>query len=449
MKRDPGFALAYIGLANTASTGPEFFAALDKAVALVDRVSPGEAHIIRAIQAAATSRPDEQLAHLRALVEAYPGDERAHTLLGNLYFGRFQLEDSIASYKRAIAINPEFSQPYNQLGYALRYLEKYVEAEEAFKKYVQLIPDEPNPYDSYAELLMKVGRFCEAAEKYNKALEINPNFANSYVGLGNALLFDGKPDEARKAFARLAFIARNDGERRQALTWVAAWYLYQGDSTGAVEQLERSAEVARADGDCVSQSGDLELQGRVLLEVHRVDEAEGRFAASSRAVAECEVSEEIKENARIAALADQARVALARSRLAEAKELAGRYREAALARGIAFEVLAAHELTGVVALALGDPGNAIKELELANQQDPAVLFYKALAYAGTGDCAVARNVMTRAANFNGLAFSYAFVRAPAQRLLAAEPAGGQCFAEDAEQLSVTPRLPALRGSLLP
>ena len=63
---------------------------------------------------------------------------------------------------KATAINPSFSTPYNQLGYAYRFLEKFPEAEDAFKKYTQLIPDDPNPYDSYAELLMKMGRFDES-----------------------------------------------------------------------------------------------------------------------------------------------------------------------------------------------------------------------------------------------------------------------------------------------
>jgi tetratricopeptide (TPR) repeat protein len=449
VKHDPSFALAHVGLANTAATGPDFFVSLDKAVALVDRVSPGEAHIIRALQAAVTSRPDEQLAHLLALVEAYPKDERAHTLLGNLNFGRQQWGLSIECYKRAIAINPEFSQPYNQLGYALRFLEKYVEAEEAFRRYAELIPDEPNPYDSYGELLMKVGRFSDAVDKYRRALEINPNFANSYVGLGNALLFDGKVDDARKAFAKLAFIARNDGERRQACTWVAAWHLHQGDFDGAVEQLRRSAAIAEADGDCISYSADLDLIALVLLEAGRADEAEERFAASLRGVEKCDVSEEMKENARVDALADQARVAIARGRLDDGRELVGRYRDAVTRRGIGLEILQAHELGGALALARGDHATAVKELEFANQQDPEVLYRKALAYAGAGDCVVARNVMTRAANFNGLAFNYGFVRARAKRLLASEPDGARCFAEETSRVSVPSNLPAGRAGAFP
>ena len=54
---------------------------------------------------------------------------------------------AIKHYEKATTINPSFSQPYNQLGYAYRFIEKFNDAENAFKKYIELIPGDPNPYD--------------------------------------------------------------------------------------------------------------------------------------------------------------------------------------------------------------------------------------------------------------------------------------------------------------
>src|SRR6185436_13154997 len=103
-------------------------------------------------------------------------------------------------------------------------LAQYPEAEQAFKKYIELIPNDPNPYDSYAELLMKMGRFDESIKQYEKALSIDPNFVASYVGIANDHIFMGHHEEARKALAKLKGVARNDGERRQAVTWMIACY---------------------------------------------------------------------------------------------------------------------------------------------------------------------------------------------------------------------------------
>jgi hypothetical protein len=78
---DPAFALAQLGLANTAPAGPEFFAALRRATALAEKASEGEAHMIRALEAGVNGQPEVVRQHLTALVRAYPQDERAHNLL--------------------------------------------------------------------------------------------------------------------------------------------------------------------------------------------------------------------------------------------------------------------------------------------------------------------------------------------------------------------------------
>src|SRR3954462_9093007 len=183
--KDPNFALAYVGLANTSGTNREFVEATTKAVALTGKVSEGERHQILALEAGLRGDPAANLMHLKELVRLFPNDERAHTLLGVLYFGRQDYQNAIAEFEKATSINPKFSPPYNQLGYAYRFLDRFSEAEAAFKKYTQLIPDDPNPYDSYAELLMKMGHFNEANKAYEKARSLNPNFLNSYVQRGN------------------------------------------------------------------------------------------------------------------------------------------------------------------------------------------------------------------------------------------------------------------------
>jgi tetratricopeptide (TPR) repeat protein len=172
--KDAGFALAYVGLANTSGTNREFVDAVTKAVALAPKVSDGERHMIQALDAGLKGDPASVLKHYTELVAQYPNDERAQMLLANTYFGRQEYQKSIDHFVKATAINASFSQPYNQLGYAYRFLDKYAEAETAFKKYIELIPGDPNPYDSYAELLMKMGRFDESARRTRRLPRSRP-----------------------------------------------------------------------------------------------------------------------------------------------------------------------------------------------------------------------------------------------------------------------------------
>jgi tetratricopeptide (TPR) repeat protein len=414
---DPNFALAYVGLANTAPTAPDFFDALRRATACAGQVSEGERHVIGALEAGVNGRPDEQLRHLAALVQAYPDDERARNLLGLFYQGRQEWPQAAAAFRQATEINPEFSQPYNQLGYALRFMEDYTGAEKAFTTYIELIPNEPNPYDSYAELLMKVGRFRDSIVQYEKALSLNPNFANSYIGIGNDYIFLGEPNQARNSFTKLGFIARNDGEKRTAHLWTAISYLHEGNTAKALEEVGRQYDIAQKGEDGFAMAGDLGLMAEILLEAGRIDEAEAKFAESAGMAQGAIVTADVKEAARRNELFNGARIALRRKDVATATAQAEHYRQQVEVRKIPVEVRRSHELLGMIALEKGDPPTAVRELEQAGQLDPRVLFNLSRAFASAGAIEAARTTLDRAANFNGFSLTYAFVRTKALAML--------------------------------
>ena len=416
---DPKFALGYYGQATSAPTAGDFFAALRKAAALADGASPGEAHMIRALEAGTNGRPKQALDHLRALVSSFPDDERVHNLLGGFYFGRQEWQRAIAEYERATAINPAFSQPYNQLGYALRFLERYGEAEKAFQKYIELIPNEPNPHDSYAELLMKTGRFDDSIAQYRKALAIDANFVPSYVGIANDEVFAGRPEQAHQTLAKLESIARNDGERRVAHFWGAVAYLHQGDGKSAVGEVEREYEIASKLNDRVAMSGDLNFIATILLESGSPDAALAKYDEGLKTIDLADASAEVKEAAHRNNLANRARVALARKDVAGAATLAQQYAMQVEIHKVPFERWQSHEIAGLVALAKGDNAGAVRELQQANQQDPRAQFELGEAYAADGNAAAGRAAFERAASFNGLAVNFAYVRAKAKAKLGA------------------------------
>ena len=416
--KDSGFALAQLGLANTAGTAKEFFDALGQAVVLSGKVSEPERLIIAGVDAGAKGDVDRQKESFSKLVAAYPQDERAHNLLGGYYFGRQDYAAAVAEYKQATQINPSFSQPYNQMGYAYRFLDRYAEAEQAFKKYIELIPGDPNPYDSYAELLMKMGRFEDSIANYEKALSVDKNFVASWVGIGNNRMFMGQGEQAREAFAKLTAIARNDGEKRLALFWNAMSYLHEGATDKAVAEIQKEAAIAKAAGDKATLSGDWNQIGDILLEAGKPDAALVRYKEQVATMEAANVPAEVKEATRRQHLFDEARVALAKHDLATAKARAQAYATQVAAKRIPFEVRQQHELAGRLAIEEKAYAAAATELQQSNQQDPRVLYLLAVALQGKGDHEQARSVAARAANFNGLSPTYAFVRAKAKALSA-------------------------------
>jgi len=415
---DPKFALAYLGVFGTTDGPTERFAIFRKAMELVDGVSETEANMIRAVDAAVNSRPDEQRRLFEANAKAFPDDERAHSMLGNYYFNTQDWEAAIGEYRRALAIDPKFSPPYNQLGYALRFLNRDAEAEVAFTTYTELIPDEPNPYDSRAELLLHLGRYREAIDGYKTALDLNPNFPSAYVGIGHALIYLGDPENARKAFVKLRYIARDEGEQRAASLWLAASYLFEGDHDSAIAEVAKRLQIAKEKNDIAALSGDTEMIGELLIDAGRADEAAARFDEALALLAEADVPAAIKETGHVDYLFDMARVELARRNLAAATELAGRYRARTAERRVPEEIRASHALDALVALAQGDAVRAVKEASQANLNDPRVLLLLARAQAAAGDTAAAIESCRAAIVFNRPDLANAFAYRPARELLA-------------------------------
>jgi len=410
---DPSCAIAHLGLATTSPTAPDFFAALAESVRLADRASAGERLIILAFEAGANLEIDHQRELLQQLVDAYPDDARAHGLIGNFYYARQEWDAAIAAYHRANGLDPDFSQAYNQLGYALRFQEDWEGSEAAFKKYVELIPDEPNPYDSYAELLMKVGRFDDSITAYQRALEINPNFVPSYIGIGNNRVFLGRFEAAHDALTTLRFIARTDGERRQACTWTAVACLHQGDVEGALEQMRQRYVIAEVAADRPSMTADLNIRGLILLEYGRLDDAADVFDRAAATMFEDDATADIRDAVMRNHVYARARVALARGDVAEASKLAEVYREWVVAARVPGEVRQSHELAGRIALAKGELEAAVTELRQGDSQNPQTLYLLGQALRRSGDEDEARLVLNRSAHFNGLSLVYAFVRQPA------------------------------------
>jgi tetratricopeptide (TPR) repeat protein len=409
--------MGHYQLALTAPSAKEFFGHLKEAAQLSDKASEGERLMIQIAEAGGNAQPKKALELAQELATRYPDDERAHFILGNQWFGQQDYDKAIGEYQKAIAINPEFSGAYNSMGYTYRPMKKYAEAEQAFKKYIELIPNDPNPYDSYAELLMKTGRFDESIQQYRKALSINPRFGNSRIGIATNLMLQGKHTEAAAEAQKLYDAARDNGDRRFSLFARSVIYVDAGKTDAALKEIEKEYALDAKLADTANMSGDALLLGNILLNAGRADEASKRFWQSLDLVEKSSLSDDVKQDTKLAAHYNDARVALAKGDLAKAKTESEAYASGAAARTNAFRVRQAHQLAGTIALKEKDYDKAIGELTQANQQDPQVIYTLALAYQGKGDSAKAKELAAEAAHANVLPLaSYAFVRAKAKKM---------------------------------
>jgi len=412
---DANFALAELSLANSAPTGKEFFEHLNKAASLADKASNGEKLLILATRAGANNDATKQKEYLDELVAAYPNDERTHFNLGGYYFGQQDFPQAIEHYKKATELNPAYSTAFNLLGYAYRQNADYPNAEKAFQAYVALIPKDPNPYDSYAELLLKMGRYDDSIVQYRKALEIDPNFVNAHQGIAMDLLYLGRADQASAELENIATKARNDGERRTGLFGRTVVLVDSGKLAQALANIDKQYALAEKNGDAGAMAFDRATQGNILMEMGKPDQAAASYAKALTIMEGSNLSQELKDNAKLVSHYNLARVAAAKKDFATAKKEAEQFRAGASVSKNPLQAKNAHELDGIIALAEKNYDKAIAELAQANQQNPQDLYRLCQAYEGKGDAEKAKAACKQAAEFNSLpAVNYAFVRTKAK-----------------------------------
>src|ERR1051326_7034602 len=117
-------------------------------------------------------------------IESFPTAE-AHTYLGWTYSMMGRVEDAIQECHRAIQIDPDFGNPYNDIG---AYLIQKGQLDDAIP-WLERALKAPR-YESYCYPHMNLGRVYEAKrnwlrakDEFRKALEQNPDYTPAKQGL--------------------------------------------------------------------------------------------------------------------------------------------------------------------------------------------------------------------------------------------------------------------------
>src|SRR6202021_313863 len=89
-----------------------------------------------------------------------------------------KIEDAIAECKRAIEVDPEFGNPYNDIGSYLIQLEKYDEAIPWLERAVAAPRYEPRHFAHFnlGRAYVAKGMLARARECFNESLRIEPRY---------------------------------------------------------------------------------------------------------------------------------------------------------------------------------------------------------------------------------------------------------------------------------
>jgi serine/threonine protein kinase/tetratricopeptide (TPR) repeat protein len=162
--KDPGYALAYAGVADSYAVGDGVYLGLTSREA----------------------RPRARAAALKAL-EIDSSLAEAHTTLADTYqYYDWDFPRAEEEYRKAIAANPNYPTAHQWYSEFLMVMGRNEEAISEAKRAVELDPLSLVINEQLGDALFRAGRVDEAIEQLKKAVQLDPNFPNAHWDLALA-----------------------------------------------------------------------------------------------------------------------------------------------------------------------------------------------------------------------------------------------------------------------
>jgi TonB family protein len=139
---------------------------------------------------------------LERVVAIDPNYKNAWNYLGWTYNALGQYTKAESALRQAIAANPADPQAYNNLGQALAYQKRYEEAIPQYLKQIEVRPKDPWAHANLGRMYIFTKQYQKAVSELEIAANITPDEPNIPYNLGRAYAKLNEPEKAVQAFAK-------------------------------------------------------------------------------------------------------------------------------------------------------------------------------------------------------------------------------------------------------
>ena len=248
LKKDPGFALAYAGVADASLVmylqkkdsfwSQKALAAAQQAERLNDNLS--EVHFSLGNVYTASGKGAQAIAELQRALQLAPNSDDGYRGLGKAYLALGQKNQGIQAYQKAIEINPYYWVNYNSVGQAYFALGDYDKALQAFQRMIELEPNNSFGYLNSGAVYFQQGKYEQCIPFFQKALQIQPYYM-TYSNIGTALFYLKRYPESVPMFEKAVEMNPNDG---MVMGNLADSYRWSGRKPEAMETYDRAIALA-------------------------------------------------------------------------------------------------------------------------------------------------------------------------------------------------------------
>lgn len=162
-----------------------------------------------------------QIVRLRETLKKSPNHADLHYRLGLLLKNRGQVEEAIASFQAAVAINPSYMKALIKLGLALKDIGRTQEAVETLRRAVDVKPDYADLHYQLGLLFAQRYQFEMAVEHFEQAAKWNAGNVDFQANLALALQNMGLIDRANATWQIVCELAPESPQAAQARSAMA------------------------------------------------------------------------------------------------------------------------------------------------------------------------------------------------------------------------------------
>jgi tetratricopeptide (TPR) repeat protein len=183
-----------------------------------------------------------------------PNDEEVTYNLGTTLRDESR-DEAITLFERALEINPNYAPAHRELGWLLRRLEKFPEAQYHLRRALELNPKDGWVRIYLANLLWQLDDFAAAEDFFKQVIIIWPEAGLGYWTLAYFYERQGKTHLAEKLYYKAVEIDPNDA---QGKSYLGNYLKRMGNISGARKYLTESIELDPTDMDVVESLASLD-----------------------------------------------------------------------------------------------------------------------------------------------------------------------------------------------
>jgi len=198
------------------------------------------------------NQPDKAEDTYKRAIAVRPQYWHGYSYLGVFYFTQAEYEKAAAVFRRATELAPDSYDAFNNLGAAFLYAGKDEEAARAFEKSIAIRPN-VNAYNNVAVAQFRLHRFKDSVRDYKEALKLDDSDYQKWGNLGDSYYYGGDTGSAMEAYRKAIALAepqlKVNPRDAGILGDLASYYSMLSDRKQALSYLDRSLQLGQGDKD--------------------------------------------------------------------------------------------------------------------------------------------------------------------------------------------------------